>query len=195
MSLIPVPSNTAEFGRESKKADYRSLLFAIAISFGLGGCSWTFTSDTTADASRLEILEDDIQTGSITPPNTAAQIKDLTEEDWRRAKSALSVALDPHGSTDRVLWDNPQTLAKGHFTSDGPPFVKNDEICRNFKALVVDQAESHNLHGTACRPSGGEWNITDIQNGAVKQTDDEKPATATKPVTPEKQKAVAENAG
>jgi hypothetical protein len=52
---------------------------------------------------------------------------------------------------------------KGNFTPVGQPFVKSDEICRAFLANVSGQVATTSLQGTACRPSGGEWAITDIK--------------------------------
>ncbi|MEN3930267.1 RT0821/Lpp0805 family surface protein [Microvirga sp. W0021] len=148
-----------------RKLRFASTLLVCVATLGLGGCSWTFSPDAASGNSKYDSLDDDIQTGSIgTKDVTTAlpQFKNLTDEDWRRAKAALDVALDPHGSKDRVVWDNPSTMAKGHFTSDGAPFLKNDDICRKFKATVTDQLETHNVQGTACRPSGGEWSIIDV---------------------------------
>lgn len=154
---------SAENETEGKKIHIGFVALAAFIAFGLGGCSWTFPSKSSSNSTELRILEDDIQTGSIAAPASSPLLKDLSEEDWRRAKSALGVALDPHGSTDRVVWDNPQTMARGTFASAGAPFVKNDDICRNFKATVSGQIETKSLEGIACRPSGGEWAIQDIK--------------------------------
>ena len=44
------------------------------------------------------------------------------------------MALDPQGPGTQVSWDNPATTRKGTFTPTGAPFVKNDEICRDFSA-------------------------------------------------------------
>ena len=51
---------------------------------------------------------------------------------------------------------------KGTFTPMGAPFVKNDEICRSFSAHLSGPSTSA-LHGTACRPSGGEWAIKEVK--------------------------------
>lgn len=87
---------------------------------------------------------------------------DLNEEDWRRAKAALGLALDPQGPGTQVSWDNPETSMKGTFMPAGAPFVKNDEICRAFSAQLSGSA-SASLQGTACRPSGEEWTIKDVK--------------------------------
>ena len=71
-------------------------------------------------------------TGAIVSAAAAPLSPDLNEEDWRRAKAALTVALDPQGPGTQVSWDNPDTPMKGTFTPIGAPFVKNDEICRAF---------------------------------------------------------------
>ena len=87
---------------------------------------------------------------------------ELGIEDWRRAKGAMAVALDPQGSGSPVTWDNPDTGFKGTFTPVGQPFVKGDEICRAFLAGLTGQATS-SLQGTACRLSGEEWAIKDVK--------------------------------
>lgn len=89
--------------------------------------------------------------------------RDMGTEDWRRAKAALAVALDPQGNGAPVAWDNPDTALKGNFTPTGQPYVKADEICRAFLATVAGQGSNSALHGTACRPSGGEWAIKDVK--------------------------------
>jgi surface antigen len=88
---------------------------------------------------------------------------ELGEEDWRRAKAALSVALDPQGSGSQVSWDNPDTTMRGHFTPVGHPFVMDDEVCRRFLAPVVGQVSTSSLQGTACRPSGEEWAVKSVR--------------------------------
>nr|WP_246408048.1 RT0821/Lpp0805 family surface protein [Microvirga lupini] len=101
-------------------------------------------------------------TGSIAPKSDITLSADLDEEDWRRAKAALAVALDPQGPGTQVSWDNPATSRKGTFTPVGAPFVKNDEICRTFSAHLSGPSTSA-LQGTACRPSGGEWTLKEVK--------------------------------
>ncbi len=102
-------------------------------------------------------------TQSVAPRAVSPLSADLGEEDWRRAKGALSVALDPQGSGAKVSWDNPDTTLRGTFTPVGQPFVKSDEICRAFLATVTGQSSESVLQGTACRPSGGEWSVKDVR--------------------------------
>jgi surface antigen len=52
-------------------------------------------------------------TGAL-PKSSLAGILDA--EDWRRAKAALSTALDPQGNGSLVGWDNPDSGNKGSFT-------------------------------------------------------------------------------
>ncbi|MBF9231884.1 hypothetical protein I2H38_00680 [Microvirga sp. BT350] len=105
-------------------------------------------------------------TGSVAPQVAAPLSPDLDEEDWRRAKAALAVALDPQGPGTLVSWDNPTSTMKGSFAAAGAPFVKNDEICRAFSANL-NGTSAATLQGTACRPSGGEWVIKDIKPAKV----------------------------
>ena len=43
----------------------------------------------------------------------------LDAEDWRRAKAALSTALDPQGNGSLVGWDNPDSGNKGRLIHSG----------------------------------------------------------------------------
>jgi surface antigen len=112
----------------------------------------------------LSALDEDgpKSTGAIGTKATVALASDLDDEDWRRAKAALAVALDPQGPGTQVSWDNPATSRKGTFTPAGAPFVKNDEICRSFSAHLSGPSPAA-LQGTACRPSGGEWTLKEVK--------------------------------
>jgi surface antigen len=138
------------------------LLAVGLIALSTGACSFSFG---------LSALDDDEpkSTGAIGTKAVAPLSADLDDEDWRRAKAALAVALDPQGPGTQVSWDNPATTMKGTFTPVGAPFVKNDEICRSFSAHLSGPSAA-SLHGTACRPSGGEWAIKDVkpQKGQAK---------------------------
>jgi surface antigen len=102
-------------------------------------------------------------TSSITPKPASPLSPELSDEDWRRAKGALAVALDPQGGGASVSWDNPDTDIKGNFAPVGQPFVNSDEICRAFLATLTVRTAATSLQGTACRPSGGEWAIKDVK--------------------------------
>jgi surface antigen len=109
------------------------------------------------------LVDEPATTTTVAPRAVSPLSPDLGVEDWRRAKAALAVALDPQGSGAQVSWDNPDTALKGTFTPVGQPFVRNDEICRSFVASIAGQGASSSLQGTACRPSGGEWAIQDVK--------------------------------
>jgi surface antigen len=132
------------------------------MALSMSACSLALGTSTLDD-------DEPKATGAIATKAVTALSSDLDEEDWRRAKAALGVALDPQGAGTQVSWDNPDTTRKGNFTPMGAPFVKNDEICRTFSAQLSGPS-SASLQGTACRPSGGEWTIKEIKpaKGAVK---------------------------
>jgi surface antigen len=131
------------------------LLAVGLIALSTGACSFSFG---------LSALDDDepTSTGAIAAKAATPLSADLDDEDWRRAKAALAVALDPQGPGTLVSWDNPATTMKGTFTPMGAPFVKNDEICRSFSAHLSGPSAA-SLQGMACRPSGGEWAIKDVK--------------------------------
>ena len=131
------------------------LLAVGLLALSTSACSFSFGLSALDD-------EEPKSTGAIATRADAPLSADLDEEDWRRAKAALAVALDPQGPGTQVSWDNPATTMKGTFTPMGAPFVKNDEICRTFSANLSGPS-SATLHGTACRPSGGDWAIKDVK--------------------------------
>jgi len=130
------------------------LLAVGLVALSTSACSFSFGLSALDD-------EEPKSTGTIAKADTLLS-PDLDVEDWRRAKAALAVALDPQGPGTQVSWDNPATTMKGTFTPMGAPFVKNDEICRAFSAHLSGPSAAA-LQGTACRPSGGDWAIKDVK--------------------------------
>jgi len=131
------------------------LAAAGLLILGTGACSMALPI--------ASLVDEPATTSSLGAKPVSPLSPDLGTEDWRRAKAALAVALDPQGSGAQVSWDNPETRLKGTFAPVAQPFVKNDEICRAFAAQITGQAIASSLQGIACRPSGGEWAITEVK--------------------------------
>jgi surface antigen len=121
----------------------------------LAGCSMSFPiSPLMTPGSK-----DDV-TGAI----TKASIANLLEpEDWRRAKAALSTALDPQGNGSLVGWDNPESGNKGSFTPVGKAYPLDTGICRVFLAELDRKGAEQSLQGTACADTKGEWTIAEAK--------------------------------
>ena len=118
------------------------LASGCSLSFPISG----FVADTTP-------------TGSIDQP-TALLSRKLDQEDWRRAKAALGVALDPQGNGALVSWANPATGSKGTFTASSRPVPEHDKICRAFLARVSPARETEReISGSACRDGNGDWAV------------------------------------
>jgi surface antigen len=96
--------------------------------------------------------------GSVTKLSLASL---LDAEDWRRAKAALSTALDPQGNGSPVRWDNPDSGNKGSFVPVGKAYPSDTKICRPFRATVERKADEQSLQGTACTNPQGEWTIAE----------------------------------
>lgn len=139
--------------RESRGATSRIVAVALLAS-GLAGCSFAVPglSDERAET-----------TGSIGRVDASPLSPDLGQEDWRRAKGALSIALDPQGNGSAVKWENPDSEIGGTFTPVAQPFVKQNEICRAFIATIAFPGRSSSLQGTACKLSADEWQIRDVR--------------------------------
>ena len=99
-------------------------------------------------------------TGSIAPGNALSS--SLDAEDWRRAKGALGLALDPQGNGEAVGWDNPKSGAKGAFTPVGAAKAVDDRICRSFLASVGGSLPPRSLQGSACRGNDGDWTLGEV---------------------------------
>ena len=112
-------------------------------------------------------LDEAETTASIGKPDTPFGGK-LDDEDWRRAQSALSLAVDPQGSGQPVNWDNPTSKRRGSFVQSGNMVLVNETICRPFSAVIVEVTagvaprESRHL-GQACRMGPGEWVMRDVK--------------------------------
>jgi surface antigen len=130
----------------------------------LAGCSLSFPmlAQTAAEDTEPVVLS----TGSLNhgPRRNGPQLSDhLGQEDMRRALGALALALDPQGNGSPVNWDNAESKASGRFTPVSSPYLKDDEICRAFLAAIRTPMDQHALQGTACRPSGGQWDIRELR--------------------------------
>ena len=127
----------------------------LATAIALGGCA------TAIPLPSFMGLGNDV-TGSIPPPS-AALSPFLDQEDWRRAKGALGIALDPQGNGAAVSWDNPRSGARGSFTPVADAKAVDDKICRAFLAEVGGAAPARSLQGAACRDKAGDWTLGDVK--------------------------------
>lgn len=119
-------------------------------------------AEEPARAENAETVSDPVVTGSISKRPTSFG-PDLGEEDWRRARAALGVALDPQGNGRPVKWDNPESGLRGSINPTGLPYVSNDLICRDFLASVIAPERSRFVRGTGCKPSGGAWELRHLR--------------------------------
>ena len=141
-----------------ERAFRRMLGAALVAGWALAaaGCSVSFPIES--------LVADPEVTGSITPREVSPLGPDLSAEDWRRARSALAVALDPQGNGSPARWDNPESGMAGVFTPVAAPFVKDDTVCRAFTASLSSRGGTgKRLHGSACRLAAGEWLIREVK--------------------------------
>jgi hypothetical protein len=127
------------------------------LSFGLCGCSFSIAP----------LLGDSDTTGASKPVEPISSA--LSHEDWRRAKAAMGVALDPKGDGTAVHWDNPTTAANGAFTAVGEPYSLHGQTCRSFLADVTTRSSGQLLRGEACRGSAEEWTVSMVNAVAPPQ--------------------------
>jgi hypothetical protein len=153
---LACPYIRTEAAGDRTRLPWCAALFATALL--LGGCS------ISLPVSLSKMLDPEPTSSVAKPERPLPFAQDFSDEDWRRARSAMGVALDPQGNGSRVSWDNPESGLKGHFEAAGIPFVKGDEICRPFRTHYTGPTKpAVELRGAACRPSGGEWSLADVQ--------------------------------
>lgn len=127
-------------------------VLVAGLALSAAGCSLTM---------QLASFNDEPETTASIPtrPSMATKLDaSLDDEDWRRAQSALSLAVDPQGPGLPVNWDNPASKRKGSFVAAGNMMIVQDTICRPFSATLVQPTGKEAKHvGQACRLGPGEW--------------------------------------
>jgi surface antigen len=149
------PARGAPVGGARPKASCRglgSLIASLAVMTVCGGCSMSFPIASMQPGA-------DEMTASIKP--VIGKMSD--EEDRRRAKAALSTALDPQGDGHAVRWENPTTGDKGSFTAVGHAYPLDSRVCRAFLGTAVQNGEDKTFQGTACTVAAGEWAVTETK--------------------------------
>lgn len=146
------------------------MLFCLPVL--LAGCGMTFPMSSLLKKEDVEKTGSIISSSLSDDMSTDKKLTNMEEEDWRRAKNALALALDPQGPGTIVKWDNPDSGRKGSFTPIGTLFVENNEICRLFTAEIFEKdSASSPYEGKACRPSGEEWNIKRFEKKKTEASD------------------------
>jgi len=130
----------------------RGFCLVLVSALGFAGCSISMPMGSLVSHS------DDDVTGSIP---SAMFLDTLVPEDKRRAKAAMSTALDPQGPGTTVAWNNPDTGSKGSFVPVGKAYPANDRVCRAFLADMSLKVSDKSVQGTACADKDGNWAVTE----------------------------------
>ena len=145
-------------GRGSDNAGPRRRRVGPARGLWLGGIAWAMGACSLSFPIK-DLEPEQAATGAI-DKSAALLSRALDHEDWRRARAALAVTLDPQGNGERASWRNPQSGAHGAFTAVGPPFPDQDRVCRRFTGeLAAGDASQTRFAGSACRDGTGEWGL------------------------------------
>ncbi|MGE3642661.1 MAG: RT0821/Lpp0805 family surface protein [Beijerinckiaceae bacterium] len=146
----------ANIGQARAAAPAAARLVCMAfLAAALSGCATAIPLPSFTGVSKGDI------TGSIRSPSPLSP--SLDAEDWRRARGALAVALDPQGNGAPVAWENPQTRNRGSFVPVGQAWAKDDNICRTFLADLGGAHPAKQLQGNACRDKAGDWRVGKVE--------------------------------
>lgn len=128
----------------------------LAVIAGVMGCCVSACSIAVPMGDVLG-TDERLTTQSTAPAGTTVLSSELTPDDWNFASIALATALDPLGSGETAPWANPRTEIRGDFVASGKPYLRNDLVCRDFRATLQYQGGDDALEGAACRMPDGQW--------------------------------------
>jgi hypothetical protein len=130
------------------------LVFGLVLALAAGACS--------INLPMTSLVPDPDVTASIVPPASPSALGVLDDE-WPTASQALDRALDPQQNGAPARWSMVETGRSGVFVASGPAYVRDDQVCRAFKAsLGVPPQDRHHL-GTACRTGAGMWALQKVK--------------------------------
>ena len=147
-------------------------LALAAMAASMAGCAVSVPIGSFMNANANAVADEDA-TGSI--PSAPLE-RLLGPEDWRRAKAALSTALDPQGDGSPVSWDNPQSGVKGSFSPTSKAYPSDAKVCRRFSADVERKAGGKTMQGVACADKSGEWSIAEMASPVADKSAKSPPA-------------------
>src|SRR4051794_37074372 len=125
-----------------------------ALVLGLGGCSINLP---------MTSLVPEPETTASLAPATSPSALGILDEEWQQASEALDRALDPAQNGSPVRWSVKETGRGGVFVASGPAYVRNDQVCRAFKASIGAVPQDRHHLGTACRSGAGLWALDKVK--------------------------------
>ena len=79
--------------------------------------------------------------------------------DHAYAKVAAAEAVSRDDKDTSLSWENPASGARGTVTPLAAAYRVEGDLCRDFLASYVTEAEESWLQGEACRASKGKWEV------------------------------------
>lgn len=154
---MPLPHDVGETGYRAKRrrGEAGPAAFCVAAALALGGCGG-------AGPLHLLSLEEPLVTGAL--PATRPPALGLDAPGLAQARpaldAALAAALDPLGPGAPVAWSHVESGAAGTVAAAAGPVVKDDLVCRRFRAETVAPGRpAARYAGEACRLSATAWRI------------------------------------
>lgn len=145
------------------------LPLAVAMAFALlgSGCAmsgqlgslFAAKDKGEAQAAKAEV------TGSAESARAAAPAPETLppESDLSYARAAIVEVLARDNKDTSVPWENPKSGARGTVTPIASAYAQDGVTCRNFLASYVSQGTEVWLHGEACRPKKGRWEVRSLK--------------------------------
>jgi surface antigen len=100
-----------------------------------------------------------VQTGAILSPGSPEGTGLPPASDLAYAKVAAAEAVSRDDKDTSLSWENPASGARGTVTPLAAAYRVEGELCRDFLASYVTEAEESWLQGEACRASKGKWEV------------------------------------
>jgi surface antigen len=144
------------------------LAAAIGLALVGGGCAMTSQFGSlfgTKDRAEAGTDGKANVTGSVESARAAAPAAETLppERDLSYARAAIVEVLTRGNKDTSVPWENPQSGARGTVTPIASAYAQDGVTCRDFLASFVSQGSEVWLHGEACRPKRGRWEVKSLK--------------------------------
>jgi surface antigen len=164
----PVPPRASRLRSYSGTAWQRlpRLAAVLLLALPAGGCAMgqlgsLFTKQDRPEATAYADPARDGSTGSIQESLGGPSLP--PEADLAYARAALVEVLTRDSQDVSASWENPKSGARGTVTPIAMAYTHNGDTCRDFLAShVLDRTETW-IHGEACRPKQGAWEIKSLR--------------------------------
>jgi hypothetical protein len=121
-------------------------LAALIGAFAVGGCAYQLNSFAAKSATDVGPKHD------AKPPDV----------DLAYVRAVAAAALAQGDKDDSIIWQNPNTGARGYITPLASSYTEGTFTCRDFLASYLRGQTEAWLQGEACHTDHGKWEVKSL---------------------------------